>query len=239
MVTQLLFGEHFAILETHTDGWSRIRNAADQYEGWVNNRQFRLISKKTFDMLGRNATVLAGDLQEALSIKKEKTTFPVLMGSVLPGCERGKFIIEGTEYFYHGETVKAGVKPDRKKIVHTAMLFLHAPYLWGGKSEFGIDCSGFTQVVFRVNGIRLPRDAYQQADMGETLNFVEEAQPGDLAFFDNAAGKITHVGILTDSRHIIHASGMVRLDPFDLHGIYNAEKKSYSHNLRLIKRVIR
>ncbi len=236
MVTQLLFGEHFTILEK-SEGWIRIKNAFDEYEGWINDKQFQSITKKTFTFLQKKVQLYAADLQEALSVKKENLVFPVLMGSVLPGADGGSFSFEGKDYRYHGKTVSAETKPSRSKITKTAMLFLHAPYLWGGKSEYGIDCSGFTQTVFKVNGIKLPRDAYQQAEKGSTLNFVEESKPGDLAFFDNEKGKITHVGILIDPKTIIHASGFVRIDKFDLKGIFNEEKKEYSHSLRLIKRI--
>jgi gamma-D-glutamyl-L-lysine dipeptidyl-peptidase len=236
MVTQLLFGEHFTILEKN-DVWIRIKNAFDGYEGWINEKQYLSITKKSFNSIQKSTPVYAADLQEALSIKKDQNVFPILMGSALPGAERGSFQLEGKDYKYHGKTVDADVKPSRSKLIKTAALFLHAPYLWGGKSEFGIDCSGFTQTVFKVNGIKLPRDAYQQAEEGKTLNFVEEALPGDLAFFDNEKGKITHVGILIDHKTIIHASGFVRIDKFDLKGIFSAEKKEYTHKLRAIKRL--
>ena len=112
------------------------------------------------------------------------------------------------------------------------------PYLWGGKSTFGIDCSGLTQQVYKLGGYELPRDAYQQAELGEVLSFVEEAEPGDLAFFDNADGKIIHVGIILGDYKIIHAHGKVRIDPFDSNGIFNTDSQKYSHKLRFIKKVI-
>ncbi len=126
----------------------------------------------------------------------------------------------------------------RAALIENAYLYLHAPYLWGGKSPFGIDCSGFTQMVFKLNGKLLKRDAYQQAEEGETLSFLEEAEEGDLAFFDNEDGKIIHVGIVLRDFKIIHASGKVRIDSLDHEGIFNSETQKYSHRLRLIKRVI-
>ena len=110
--------------------------------------------------------------------------------------------------------------------------------MWGGKSPLGVDCSGFTQLAYKINGYNLPRDAYQQVELGEPLNFVEEAQAGDLAFFDNEEGKIIHVGILLDNQQIIHASGQVRIDNFDHYGIFNTDTKKYSHTLRVIKRIL-
>ena len=115
---------------------------------------------------------------------------------------------------------------------------MNAPYLWGGRSPFGIDCSGFTQLSFKLNGYKLPRDAYQQVELGTPLSFVEEAEAGDLAFFDNEEGKIVHVGILLNDHQIIHASGFVKIDRFDHYGIFNSDTKRYSHTLRVIKRIL-
>jgi cell wall-associated NlpC family hydrolase len=128
-------------------------------------------------------------------------------------------------------------------IARCARLFLNAPYLWGGRTVMGIDCSGFTQLVMLLNGIQLPRDAYQQAELGETVSFLEETQTGDLAFFDNAEGRIIHVGlILRDASQqglVIHASGKVRIDVIDHQGIYNRDSGQYTHQLRIVKRLKR
>ncbi|HSI91779.1 MAG TPA: C40 family peptidase, partial [Adhaeribacter sp.] len=118
------------------------------------------------------------------------------------------------------------------------MAFLRAPYVWGGKSVFGIDCSGFVQQVMGVCGVQMPRDAWQQVAIGEEVHFATLAQPGDLAYFENAEGRIIHVGILLENQQIIHAHGEVRIDYLDHYGIYNQQRKRYSHRLRLIKRVL-
>ncbi len=118
------------------------------------------------------------------------------------------------------------------------MLYLNAPYLWGGKTPFGLDCSGFTQMVYKLNGYTLLRDAAQQATQGEALSFVEESEVGDLAFFDDSEGKIDHVGILMQNNHIIHVHGKVRIDRIDHTGIFNTEMKRYTHQLRVIKKII-
>ena len=117
-----------------------------------------------------------------------------------------------------------------------ARLYLNTPYLWGGRTPFGIDCSGFVQMVYRFAGIQLPRDASLQVKGGVSLGFIDEAQPGDLAFFESEEGAIVHVGILTGNRRIIHASGTVRVDPIDHHGIFNMQANGYSHRLRIVKR---
>ena len=129
-------------------------------------------------------------------------------------------------------------KIKKKSLITTAYLFLNAPYLWGGKTPLGIDCSGFTQMVYKINGVRLKRDAYQQALQGQTLSFIEESEAGDLAFFDNAEGNITHVGLLLENHYIIHASSTVRIDRIDQSGIFNSETQSHSHKLRFIKKMI-
>ena len=115
---------------------------------------------------------------------------------------------------------------------------MNSPYLWGGRAFYGIDCSGLTQVVYKIFGIRITRNSYQQIKMGHTVEFIREAQPGDLAFFDDKEGNIKHVGILLDQKRIIHASGLVRIDKIDHQGIYHEGKNKYTHKLRLIKSYI-
>jgi hypothetical protein len=126
----------------------------------------------------------------------------------------------------------------RPKIIETALMYMNSPYLWGGKSPFGIDCSGFTQMVYKINHVPLFRDSSQQAKQGETLSFIEESQPGDLAFFDNEEGQIIHVGLIMGDNYIIHAHGHVRIDRLDHTGIFNTEKRQYSHQLRVIKNIL-
>ena len=123
-------------------------------------------------------------------------------------------------------------------LLKTAFMYLNAPYLWGGKTPFGIDCSGFTQMVYKLCGHKLFREAKQQATQGEVLSFIEESEPGDLAFFDNNEGVITHVGIIMKDNYIIHAHGKVRIDRIDHSGIYNVDSKRHTHKLRVIKKII-
>ena len=237
MVTQLLFGETFQVLEKPKKEWMRIRITHDSYEGWVNRKQVQLLPEAAFQKIKSASLVCTSDLVQVITNISDRSMFPVVIGSLLPSFSGSECSIDKNKYIYEGQTVKA-TKLNKEGIVETAYLFLNAPYLWGGRSPFGIDCSGFTQIVYRLNGYKLQRDAHQQAEQGEPLSFIEEAEPGNLAFFDNEEGKITHVGIVLEDGMIIHASGKVRIDKLDHHGIYNEEMKKYTHRLRVIKRFL-
>ena len=141
-------------------------------------------------------------------------------------------------YSFEGQAQLRAEKKNTHLLVQNAMMYMNTPYLWGGRHPFGIDCSGIVQVCYKMIGLNLPRDAYEQASVGNALSFIEESQPGDLAFFDNAEGKIIHVGMLLEDNYIIHASGKVRIDRIDHQGIYDNEHSDYSHRLRIIKRII-
>ena len=235
MVTQLLFGEHFEIFE-RKDPWRRIRIAHDGYEGWIDSKQMIMISDDEARAIQQTPSHITLDLVQIV-IYNQTQMIPVVSGSTLPRYKDKKFKIGETEYSFDG-TVRLSSSPDKKMIIENAFMYINSPYLWGGRSPFGIDCSGFTQLVFKLNGIELLRDAWQQALNGKPLDFVEEAQPGDLAFFDNDRGKIIHVGIILGKNKIIHASGKVRIDKLDHYGIYNEEKKAYTHQLRIIRAML-
>ncbi|MGZ3864665.1 MAG: C40 family peptidase [Bacteroidia bacterium] len=237
MVTQLLFGEHFTVLE-ETEEWARIKTASDDYECWISNKQYQPVKPETFKELDKAQPLSAEPVQLVRHVGSG-ISFPVVIGSTIPFLKDKSFSLENHQYEFSGQYKTPDEKAaDRKKIIETAHVFLNSPYLWGGRSPFGIDCSGFTQLVYKLNGLKLLRDAYQQAAMGLSLSFVEEAQAGDLAFFDNEEGKIIHVGIVLDDSKIIHASGHVRVDKLDHYGIFNVDTKKYSHHLRVIKKII-
>lgn len=236
MVTQLLFGDAFKVIE-QKDNWHHILTSWDHYEGWIDRKQYLPISKTTYDNLDQNPSPVSTELFQLITDKKTGESFPIVLGSSLPFFANGECQLEKRVFSFDGNARPFESKPDRDSIVETAMLFLNSPYLWGGKTPLGIDCSGFTQLVFKANGIQLKRDAYQQAEIGDPYSFVEEAQPGDLAFFDNEEGRIVHVGILIGDNKIIHASGCVRIDPFDHYGIFFPERGGYTHNLRVIKNI--
>jgi hypothetical protein len=227
MVTQVLYGDQFKVLECRKK-WSRIRISFDNYVGWIDNKQYLEIDEDTHNNLLQSDFVLAKDLIQYVA-DKNNSLYPIPIGSNLN-------VLNLLNHTYDGN--KINVKPNKSNIVATAFLYLNAPYLWGGKTPFGVDCSGFTQMVYKLNGINLNRDASQQATQGEALSFIEESEPGDLAFFDNAEGEIIHVGIIMENNYIIHAHGKVRIDRLDHSGIYNAERQIHTHKLRVIKKIV-
>lgn len=236
MVTQLLFGEYFEVLEEYKS-WVRIRSGIDEYEGWIDRKQYLPTSKETYQSLKKQEPSYTGDIVGVITDVAEDISFPVTIGCLLPFRKGKEYFVEKKKYAYQGNVVSPPGKIKRADLVEDAFTFLNAPYLWGGKSPLGIDCSGFTQMVYRLNGMHLKRDASQQVEQGEALSFIEEAHPGDLAFFDNEEGRIVHVGIVLENNQIIHASGKVHVDKFDHVGIYNEEKKIYTHNLRVLKKM--
>jgi hypothetical protein len=231
IITQLLFGDHYEVLEEE-EKWVRIRNHFDQYEGWICRKQFFEINGKEFDELGMNEFPLCGSLTAMVTLNGENIN--ITRGAVLPYLHQGEIRIRDQRAKFVGEENS----PSSEKLMDYAMSYLNTPYLWGGRSPFGIDCSGFAQIVYKLCGYKLPRDAYQQAEHGYDVPFVETSEPGDLAFFDNQEGRINHVGIVTEPGKIIHASGRVRIDLLDSQGIFNEETKRYTHKLRLIRRLI-
>lgn len=234
MISQVLFGEHFKVLD-HQSKWSKIRLSHDKYEGWIDNKQFRLISESFYLELDKRQSIFCSNLVDFISDEKHELS-TISLGSTLPLFENGKVNLEQTDYKYDGETISG--KQAKENLISTAFMYLNAPYLWGGRSPFGIDCSGFTQMVYRINGHSIFRDAYQQATQGEVLSFIEESEPGDLAFFDNEEGRIIHVGIIMKDNYIIHAHGKVRIDRIDHSGIFNTELNRHTHKLRVIKKII-
>ena len=227
MVTQALYGDYFKVLEQRKK-WSRIRFAYDKYEGWIDNKQYLEIEEDQYNHLVSSEICLSSDLIEYVS-DQSNSLYPIPIGSDLSGLD----ILKHT---FDGNSITS--KSEKHNIVQTSFLYLNAPYLWGGKTPFGIDCSGFTQMVYKLNGYKLLRDASEQATQGIALSFIEESEPGDLAFFDNAEGDIIHVGIIMADNHIIHAHGKVRIDRLDHSGIYNVDKNTHTHRLRVIKKII-
>ena len=234
-VSQLLFGETVDILASE-DNWRQVKAHYDDYTGWVDKKQIVNLTDQNFIEIQSAPHFISCDLVQ-LAVWNSTQICPLVIGSSLPNYSNHKFRIGGLEYVFEGN-VNTIDQPNTEKLFENSYLFLNAPYLWGGRSPFGIDCSGFTQISFKLCGIPLKRDAHQQALQGNQVASLDVSQKGDLAFFENNSGKITHVGILLSQDQIIHCSGRVRIDHIDKEGIFNEETKSYSHNLTLIKRFI-
>lgn len=222
MVSQILYGESVDILQIE-DNWTRVKMHYDDYEGWIDTKQIERVED---ELLEKRTTTL---------IQQPYQAFPLERGHTL--LSLGSEIPIGSDRFISSENIE-------NQITATAKSFLNVPYLWGGRSYFGIDCSGFTQIVYKIFDLKLPRDAWQQAQFGEDVAFVGEATPGDLAFFikfaeeEDENPKIIHVGIMLNNSAIIHAHGKVRIDRLDSTGIFNEEQNRYTHKLRFIKRFI-
>lgn len=227
MVTQALYGDFFKVLEQRKK-WSRIRFAFDNYEGWIDNKQYLEIEESDYNTLNQSEINLSKDLIEFVS-DSSNNLYPIPAGSDLNGLDL-------LNHQFDGIAIRS--KSKKENIIKSSFLYLNSPYLWGGKTPFGIDCSGFTQMVYKLNGYKLSRDASLQAMQGEALSFIEESEPGDLAFFDNAEGNITHVGIIMEDNYIIHAHGKVRIDRLDHSGIYNIDRNIHTHKLRVIKKIV-
>ncbi|GAA4835583.1 C40 family peptidase [Algivirga pacifica] len=227
-IHQLILGDTYQVLEKEEE-WVKIKGDFEGYEGWVAIGQHYAITAVVRDELLREQPSF---LNETLLLHND-SPMPVSIGSTINSHILGIF---GEK---NQEQLKAHVHSiSEESIGQTARKYLGTPYLWGGKSYFGIDCSGFSQQTYKLHGYSLPRDAYQQVEIGTEVS-LENAKEGDLAFFVNPKGRIDHVGILLSNTEIIHASHRVRIDKIDEKGIYSEELKRYTHPLHIIKRVLK
>ncbi|SIQ99929.1 C40 family peptidase [Maribacter ulvicola] len=228
MITQLLFGEHYKILESRKK-WSRIKTIFDKCEGWIMNSQLIFIPEDEFVILEANSNPKY--VSELISFAQDlnKIVIPILIGSCIPDTPSLSVNFEGT-------VLNAG--QPKENLIKTSLLYLNSPELKGGKSPFGIDSAGFTQMVYKINGYQLLRTAAGQSTQGEALSFVEESEAGDLAFFDDTNGEIDHVGIIMENNYVIHVHGKVRIDRLDHTGIFNNDLRTYTHQLRVIKKIV-
>jgi len=238
MVTQILYGEHFEIL-TYLPGWQYIRLVFDGYEGWIDQKMTTPLSPRLYEKFRNKAYAVTTDIFTLIQLAKDQPLM-LVAGSTLPLWRPNlrEFTLNDDTITMKGNVSYRQHKNIRQFMITQAMKYFNAPYLWGGRTPFGIDCSGFTQIIYKSAGIPIPREAAQQVHLGTHLSFVEETLPGDLAFFDDENGKIVHVGLLWEKNKIIHASGKVRIDNVDQFGIFNVDTKRYTHRLRLMKRVI-
>lgn len=232
MVSQQLFGEKSTVLEITNDKWARIVLKYDGYEGWVQQSHLAEIDEEHFLKVDKDLTE---DWVNEVDYNGHIMLVP--MGSSLSAFKNGRAFWRKNSVHFKGKVWNPEeTKISPKLIKQISYKFLNTSYLWGGKSVFGVDCSGYAQMVYKFLNKHLPRDAWQQAEEGEVVNFLQEGKCGDLAFFDNEDEKITHVGILLNDHEIIHSSGKVRIDKIDTQGILNLETKERTHKLRIIKR---
>jgi len=224
MVNQLVFGEAIEIIDKDAN-WIFIKSSYDGYEGWVDEKQINYLSQKDHSNWIENSSFLFSNHQQISTPYGKQTLYS------------GAFVGKTTTAFSIGSQLYRLTKKNQPKpFIAFAKQFLNTSYLWGGKSSVGIDCSGFTQLVFRSRKIFIPRDASQQIQLGGEVPFKEKKE-GDLAFFTNPSGKVIHVGLILNNSRIIHASGRVKIDKIDATGILNLETGTYSHRLYQIKRI--
>jgi cell wall-associated NlpC family hydrolase len=231
MVSQILFGETYEIIERQ-EKWVKVVTAYDGYEGWLSSVQVTVLNYEDYLTMNEVSATLTTQPVTIANKQSDNSLLYLAAGSTLPFYENGSSWVNN-EVFGINDTGEP-----EANLTSTAKTYLNTPYLWGGRTHFGIDCSGFAQIVFKQHGIQLKRDASQQAEQGTVVDFLPAAQAGDLAFFDNEDGRIVHVGIMLDSEHIVHASGKVKIDRIDGQGIYSEGFKKHTHKLRIIKRYV-
>jgi gamma-D-glutamyl-L-lysine dipeptidyl-peptidase len=231
MLSQVLFGEKYTVID-RSGSWLKVKTIFDNYSGWldVDHLQYTVYEDNTQNhVLNRSL----------LCYRNDKTKMVLEAGCEIfePDIENKIFKI-GNNIYNTSEDFSSSFFTNDKALPEIAMKFINSPYIWGGRIPSGIDCSGLTQLVYKISGVPIARDAIDQAEEGIGVGFIDEANPGDLVFFDNERGRISHVGMIISRGLVIHSSGRVRIDPIDHQGIFKIEINGYSHNLRTIRRII-
>ena len=237
MISQLLFGELAEVLETKGRQWAKVRCAWDNFVGWVATNQLKPVTPTEFERFQQE---YAYSLELFHTILAEDFCVPIVMGAQLPGFDGMRFKLAEHYFTFSGQAVfPENMERSPDFILKIARKYLHAPFLWGGRSPMGIDAPGLIQAVFKLAGVQMPREAEQQVFYGEAVDFVEQSQPGDIAFFENKAGRISHCGIILPNNEVLHSYGSVRIDAIDHYGIYNKKEARYTHRLRVVKRMLK
>jgi cell wall-associated NlpC family hydrolase len=235
-LTQLLFGDHYEVLGLSPDKlWAQIRIYADQAEGWIDLRQHHAISSEYFQQINKTEYKITTDIATGVLYKKAPLT--IVMGSIVPVSSSELFKIE-EQFAFNGEAKSLGQRRDTEFILQTAKKYVGAPFLWGGKSPFGIDAPALIQMIFRISGYSVPRTVKSQAMHGKKLDSLAEARPGDIAFFTTKGSTPSHAGLVMAEDRVLHAYGQVRMDNLTEEGIVVPETKIYTHFLHSVRRVV-
>lgn len=236
MVSQLLFGELVEIIDKKGRQWVKVRCHWDNLVGWVAATQVKPITPSEFELFGEH---FAYNLELMQAVMANDFFMPIILGAQLPNFDGIRFQLDGQSYTFSGQAIFPNdIVATADFIIKIARRYLNAPALAGGRSPFGIDASGLMQNIFKIIGIKLPREANQQVYLGEAVDFVEEAKAGDVAFFEDSKGRVNHVGLMLSDSEILHAHGKVRMDKIDHFGIYSDEESRYTHKLRVVKRIL-
>ena len=230
LVSQLLFGERFYIIDSAAT-WLKAETEFDSYRGWIDSLH------SDYKKFGEpESGIITG--RESVCVRSDSSRLFLSPGSELFNLNHSFNSFSIGEESYRIEGGNAETFLPSASFTDTALQFLNVPYLWGGRTNGGIDCSGLVQVVCKIHGIKMPRDASRQAELGTIVSFFGEALPGDLIFFSGETDSISHTGIFLGSGKIIHSSGTVRIDRVDHQGIWRDDAGRYTHRLRVIKRML-
>jgi len=236
MVSQLVFGERVQGLEQQGN-WLKIRNESDAYEGWATSYMLTSVSGSQangtpfYRFISSNEPVLFDESGRSMHLP---------IGAVIPSAEpymsKDHLQIGERRWRIYQDALFLSINPS--ELLSFAQRLLYTPYLWGGRSSYGIDCSGFTQLCYKVCGIAIPRDSGQQWKAAKQISWASR-KPTDLVFFNqNGKPNISHVGILMNANEIIHASGRVRIDSIQAEGIIRKSDQKLTHQFVGIGRFI-
>ena len=236
MISQMLFGETAEVIEVKNKLWFKIKCSFDGTIGWASPKQFETITKSDFELFNSKYDIVLEYWHPTISDNRQ---FYISLGAQLPNYDGLKFILNGNQFLFSGQALRKSEKlKNGDFILKMASRYLNTPYLSGGRSIMGIDSGGFTQMIFKIIGIKLPRNPDEQVYQGRLIHFFEEAKDGDLFFFENSRSSIHHVGIYSEEGKIFHPDGFVKTDLVDHFGIFDKSQNRYTYKLRVIKRLI-